>query len=83
MNKYISADQVVGTSKGGAQAQNSSETMLPNSVPLVVGDVLVMCATRKNKIRRPAGVFCGLFWLVLLVLVSIYGLSLRADFSTA
>ena len=36
-----------------------------------------------NKIRRPAGVFCGLFWLVLLVLVSIYGLYLRADFSTA
>ena len=35
------------------------------------------------QIRRPAGVFCGLFWLVLLVLVSIYGLSLRADFSTA
>ena len=34
-------------------------------------------------LRRPAGVFCGLFWLVLLVLVSIYGLYLRADFSTA
>ena len=34
-------------------------------------------------IRRPAGVFCGLFWLVLLALVSIYGLYLRADFSTA
>ena len=37
----------------------------------------------KWYICRPAGVFCGLFWLVLLVLVSIYGLYLRADFSTA
>ena len=36
-----------------------------------------------NTIRRPAGVLCGLFWLVLLVLASIYGLYLRADFSTA
>ena len=43
-----------------------------------------LCKVLTNsEIRRPAGVFCGLFWLVLLVLVSIYGLSLRADFSTA